>query len=79
MAKERNREGRHVDSSTPDDADIVPDDDDDDEREKTDDVDGVELSLDLDLEVEDASAASADCCYFCSVTCYPGNLACALA
>ena len=41
----RNREGRHVDSSTPDDADIVPDDDDDDddEREKTDDVDGVEL------------------------------------
>ena len=42
----RNREeGRHVDSSTPDDADIVPDDDDDDDdkREKTDDVDGVEL------------------------------------
>ena len=40
----RNREGRYVDSSTPDDADIVPDDDDDDdEREKTDDVDGVEL------------------------------------
>ena len=53
--KEREREkqrgyqsvacARHVGSSTPDDADIVPvddDADDDDEREKTDDVDGVE-------------------------------------
>ena len=43
---EREREkARHVGSSTPDDADIVPvddDDGDDDEREKTDDVDGVE-------------------------------------